>query len=59
MFENDQFTDVTLVCEDHQQIQVHKVVLSCVSEFIKEIVRKHDYFVPYDDFRTSFPALFI
>ena len=34
MFEDDQFSDITLVCEDPQQIRVHKVILSCVSEFI-------------------------
>ena len=33
-FEDDQFSDITLVCEDPQQIRVHKVILSCVSEFI-------------------------
>ena len=37
LVEVNQFTDVTLVCEDHQQIQVHKMILSCVSEFYKEI----------------------
>ena len=43
MFEDDQFTDVTLVCEDNQQIRVHKVILSCVSEFIKEIVLRNSH----------------
>ena len=43
MFEDNQFTDVTLVCEDHQQIRVHKVILSCVSEFIKEIILRNSH----------------
>ena len=37
LFEDDHSTDVTLVCEDNQQIWVHKVILSSVSEFSNAI----------------------
>ena len=37
MFEGD-LSDITLVYEDYQQIQVHKVILSCVCEAIKKTV---------------------
>ena len=54
MFEDDQFTDVTLVCEYHQQIKVQKVILSCVSEFIKEIVLRNYHPKPVIYLRVRF-----
>ena len=43
---NDQdFADVTLVCEDGTQIQTHKVILASSSPFFREMLKrnKHDY----------------
>ena len=38
--ENKEFTDVTLVCEDGQQIEAHKVILASSSPFFEEILQK-------------------
>ena len=35
-----EFTDVTLVCEDGQQIEAHKVILACSSPLFEKILRK-------------------
>ena len=35
------FTDVTLVCEDGQQVEAHKVILVASSPFFKELLRKN------------------
>ena len=35
-----EFTDVTLACEDGQQIEAHKVVLASASPFFVEILKK-------------------
>ena len=39
------FSDVTLVCEDNQQIAAHKVILASSSHLIKEMLQntKHDH----------------
>ena len=37
------FTDVTLVCEDGQQVEVHKIVLASSSPFFKELLRKNSH----------------
>ena len=34
------FTDVTLVCEDGQQVETHKVILASSSPFFKDLLRK-------------------
>ena len=34
------FTNVTLVCEDDQQVEAHKVILSSASPFFKNILLK-------------------
>ena len=34
-----EFTDVTLVCEDGQQVEAHKVILAASSPFLKELLR--------------------
>ena len=41
--EDKDFADVTLACEDGQQIEVHKTVLASSSPFFMEIlkIRKH------------------
>ena len=43
LFEDNQFTDVTLVCEDMQQTWVHKVVLSYASELFKDIFMRNSH----------------
>ena len=41
---NDQdFLDVTLVCDGDQQIQAHKVVLASFSQFFKNILRRNPH----------------
>ena len=37
------FTDVTLVCEDGQQIEAHKVILAASSPFFRELLRKNKH----------------
>ena len=36
-----EFADVTLACEDGQQIEVHKVVLASSSPVFMELLKKH------------------
>ena len=38
--DNKEFTDVTLVCEDGQQIESHKVILASSSPFFEKIIKK-------------------
>ena len=44
-FENlkkdDDFTDVTLACEDGEQVEAHKVILAASSPFFKNLMRKN------------------
>ena len=35
-----EFTDVTLVCEDGQQMEAHKVILASSSPFFEKILQK-------------------
>ena len=35
------FSDVTLVCEDNQQINAHRVILSASSAFFNSILKKN------------------
>ena len=37
------FTDVTLACEDGQQIEAHKVVLATSSPFFRELLKKSNH----------------
>jgi len=37
------FFDVTLACDDDQQIQVHKVIISACSSFFKSILRRNPH----------------
>ena len=41
--EDIDFTDVTLACEDGQQIEVHKTVLASSSPFFMEMLKKHKH----------------
>ena len=44
---NDQdLTDVTLVCEDGTQIKTHKVILASSSPFFMEILKKNNHLHP-------------
>ena len=38
--EDKEFTDVTLVCEDGQLIEGHKVILATLSPFFENILQK-------------------
>ena len=40
---NREFTDVTLACEDGQQIEAHKVVLVSSSPFFMELLKKNKH----------------
>ena len=43
-FRNDEdFTDVTLACEDGKQIEAHKVVLASTSPFFLELLKKNKH----------------
>ena len=41
--EDKDFTDVTLACEDGQQIDAHKVVLASSSPFFMELLKKNNH----------------
>ena len=38
--DDKEFTDVTLVCEDGQQMEAHKVILASSSPFFEKILQK-------------------
>ena len=46
LFENEQFTDVTLVCDDGTSVKAHRVVLAASSELFKTILEKTDNIQP-------------
>ena len=41
--DDKEFTDVTLVCEDGQQIEAHKVVLAYSSPFFQNLLKKNKH----------------
>jgi len=41
--EDREFSDVTLVCEDGQQVEAHKVILASSSPFFLNILKKHKH----------------
>ena len=41
--DDKEFTDVTLVCEDGQQMEAHKVILVSSSPFFEKILQKSKY----------------
>ena len=47
--EDKDFTDLTLVCADHQQVEVHKVVMASNSHFFKKVLKniKHNHPLVY------------
>ena len=46
LFRDSNFSDVTLVCEDHKQISAHKAILSSSSNFFKDIFLKSPHANP-------------
>ena len=47
--ENKDFTDLTLVCAEHQQVEVHKVVVASSSNFFRKVLKhiKHSHPLVY------------
>merc|ERR1712243_258455 len=45
-FENEEFTDVTLVCDDGTSVTAHRVVLAASSDLFKTILEKTDSIHP-------------
>ena len=41
--QDNELTDVTLVCEDGQQVEAHKLVLVASSPFFQNILRKNKH----------------
>ena len=41
--EDKYFTDVTLVCEDGQQLEAHKVILSASSPFFRKVLERSEH----------------
>ena len=44
--DDKKFTDVTLVCEDGQQMEAHKVILAFSSPFFERIFQKSKHLHP-------------
>jgi len=43
---NEDFCDVTLACDDNEQIEAHKVILSASSSFFRNILKKNSHSHP-------------
>ena len=43
---DSEFTDVTLVCEDGQQVEAHKVILSASSPFFQNLLKRNKHAHP-------------
>ena len=41
--EENEFADVTLACEDGQQIEAHKVILAASSPFFKNLLKRNKH----------------
>ena len=41
--DDEDFTDITLACEDGQQLEAHKVILAASSPFFEEILRRNKH----------------
>ena len=41
--EDNDFTDVTLACDDGQQVEAHKVILAASSPFFQKILRRNKH----------------
>ena len=54
--EDNEFSDVTLVCEDGHQLEAHKVILASSSPFFQNILKKSKHAHPYIYMRGMKPA---
>ena len=55
--QDKEFTDVTLACEDGQQLEAHKVVLASSSPVFQDILKRTKHSHPLhegNEFRRSF-----
>ena len=43
---DDDFTDVTLACEDGKQVEAHKVILAASSSFFQEVLKRNKHSHP-------------
>ena len=43
---DETFTDVSLACEDGQQVEVHKVILAASSPFFKKLLERNKHVHP-------------
>ena len=41
--DDQDFSDVTLVCEDGQQVEAHKVILAASSPFFQNLLKRHKH----------------
>ena len=41
--EDNDFTDVTLACEDGQQVEAHKVILAASSPFLQKLLGRNKH----------------
>ena len=57
---NKEFTDVTLACEDGQQIEAHKAILASSSPFFKELLmkNKHPHPLPVSYTHLTLPTIY-
>jgi hypothetical protein len=46
LYTDQDFSDVTLVCEEDQQISAHKVILSACSQFFRRVLRNNPHSNP-------------
>ena len=46
MREDEDFYDVTLVGDDHQQVSAHKVILSTCSQYFKKVLKQNKHPFP-------------
>jgi len=51
--ETNQFSDVTLACDDHEQLEAHKVILSAASPFLHNILQRNQHAHPFLYIRGS------
>lgn len=46
LWESGEFLDVTLVCDDDDQVEAHKLVLSAASPFLRKILQRNPHSHP-------------
>ena len=45
--DDNDFADVTLACEDGEEVEAHRVVLSAASPFLKNLLKKNKHQHPF------------